>query len=114
MNWNGTIKHVRRGGVVLALALLTACAPPTSRLSPVVAASPCGDSSYVRLRQQEPDSLSAREWQRLQTLDRECAAARAPASREPVAATGTWHHGRHWMMGGIATAVMVAMMIRMW
>lgn len=114
MKSNGTIRRVRRGGVVLALALLAACVPPTSRLSPVAAASPCGDSSYVRLRQQDPDSLSAREWQRLQTLDRECAAASAQASREPNAMTGTWHNGRHWLMGGIATAVMVAMMISMW
>lgn len=114
MKSNGIIKGVRRGGVVLALALLAACVPQTSRLSPVAAASPCGDPSYVRLQQQDPDSLSAREWQRLQTLDRECAAARAQASREPNAMTGTWHNGRHWLMGGIASAVMVAMMISMW
>lgn len=114
MNSNDTIKRVRRGGVMFALALLAACVPPTPRLSPVAAASPCGDSSYVRLQQQDPDSLSVREWQRLQTLDRECAAARAPASREPNAIAGTWHNGRHWLMGGLATAAMVAMMIRMW
>lgn len=99
---------------MLALALLAACVPPTSRLSPVAAASPCGDSSYVRLQQQDPDSLSVREWQRLQTLDRECIAARTQASREPNAMAGGWHNGRNWLMGGIATAVMVVMMISMW
>lgn len=113
MNSNGTIKRVRRGGVVLALALLAACVPSTSRLSPVAAASPCGDSAYVKLQQHDPDSLSVREWQRLQTLDRACAAS-AQASREPNAMSGTWRNGRHWLMGGIATAVMVGMMISVW
>ena len=114
MKSDGTIQRFRRGGVVLALALLAACVPSTSRLSPVAAASPCGDSSYGRLRRQDPDSLSVREWQRLQALDRECATAHAQVSREPNAMTGTWHNGRHWLMGGIATVVMVAMMISMW
>ena len=110
----GTITGARRGSVVLALALLAACVPPTSRLSPVAAASPCEDPSYLRLQQQDPDSLSMREWQRLQVLDRECAAARPHASRELSAMTDTWHNGRHWLIGGIATAVMVVMMLSMW
>ena len=114
METNGTINGIRRGGVVLALALLAACVPPTSRLSPVATSSTCGDPSYVRLQQQHPDSLSVREWQRLQTLDRECAAAREAASRETNVMAGMWHNGRHWLMGGIATAVMVAMLISMW
>lgn len=114
MKSNRLIRRVWRGGVVLAVAVLAACAPQTMRLSPAVAASPCEDASYLTLRGLDPDSLSTREWQRLQTLDRLCATSRVEASRGANAITDTWRNGRHWMMGGIATVVMVAMMIRMW
>ena len=60
--------------ILLALALsLSGCAARQAHLQEP---APCSDSLYVELRRQHPDSLSEREWQRLQTLEQACAAVR--------------------------------------
>jgi hypothetical protein len=103
-----------RGIAALSVALFAACVTPVTHPAPVPEPAPCVDSSYVQLRQQHPDSLSARAWQRPQTLDRQCVDARVQASREASAMMGIWHSGSRLMGVGIATVVMVAMMISMW
>jgi hypothetical protein len=108
------VGRLLRGGAMLTIVLLSACATPqthpVTQAASVAAPTPCGDSSYIRLRQQNPDSLSERAWQRLQTLDRECTAARTLVSAHTSRPDG--HH----MMGAgiVATVIMVAMMISMW
>jgi hypothetical protein len=112
MTMNETGLRGRRGGAVLALALFAACVSPGTYQATVATPVPCADSSYVQLRQQHPDSLSPREWQRLQTLDRECAVARAQAPRQASGMMGVSHGG---LMGaGVAAVVMAAMIIAMW
>ena len=114
MTTRGTLTHLLRGGAVISVALFAACITPATHPAPVPEPAPCADSSDIQLRQQHPDSLSARAWQRFQTLDRDCAAARAQASRETNGMMGMWHGGGHLMGVGIATVVMAAMMISMW
>lgn len=97
--------------VALSLALLAGCASSGARRTYAAQPVVCADSVYVQLRAQHPDSLSAREWQRFQTLDRQCTAARAEASRTVDARPGTHHQGAWWMASGL---VMVAMMVAMW
>lgn len=99
------------GAAVLSLALLTSCAPATTRSASVPEPAPCMDSAYLQLQAEPPDSLSEREWQRLQTLDRDCRVARTEASRH----SGAWMDGDHhhaWWTG--AGLVMALMMIGMW
>ena len=110
MTTRDMLQRLRRRGVGLLVVLAAACVPPAARPAPVGPASPCADASYASLRQQPPDSLSAREWQRLQALDRECTLARAQATRDANGMMGA----RHWMMAGIATVMMLAMAVRMW
>jgi ferric-dicitrate binding protein FerR (iron transport regulator) len=66
---------------------------------------------YVRLQRQHPDTLSERAWHRLQSLDRDCAAARAQAQTE-MSDMGMGHRrGGAWMgMGVVAVALMAIMM----
>lgn len=111
-----TMRHVIRPSTraiaVLAVTLLVACVPPAAQPH-TVAASPCADPSYVQLRQQHPDSLSAREWQRLQTLDGQCA-VRADQGPPRNDSRSQRHGAGHLMGAGIATVMMVAMMVSMW
>jgi len=111
----------RRLGLVPAtasIATLSACAPPTPAHIPEPV--PCADSLYVALKRQPPDSLSEREWQRLQALDRDCAAARAAphGTHEQNSGTmgmGRGHGGGGWRMLGLAAiAVMVVTMSTLW
>jgi hypothetical protein len=97
----------------LALILLAGCMTPAHQVR-YAAPNPCTDSVHVGLKQQHPDSLSEREWQRLQDLERECASVRVSESNgEPTTHAG-WM-GIHRTAGaGIMTAVMLAMMITMW
>lgn len=98
---------------VVALAALTltamGCATYPSRdpapPEPVV----CADPVLVELRAEHPDSLSEREWQRYQVLERRCDVARAETAQEPR----YWTHDHHvwWMGSGL---VMTAMMLAMW
>lgn len=116
MTTREAVRRVLRGSAVLTVALFAACAAPATQPvthpSAAAAPAPCADPSYVELRQQHVDSLSQREWERLQTLDRQCVAARAQA---PHNANGMSHGAGHMMGAGIvASVVMVAMMISMW
>lgn len=102
----------RRASILATVALSLAaagCAAAAPRQSiepePVV----CTDASLVELRAAHPDSLSERGWQQLQTLERECSAARAAAARETRGRTGD--HPMWWMASGLAMAVM---MVAMW
>lgn len=55
--------------VIAVLLLTTGCATLRPPASPQ---SPCEDPAYLRLRAEEPDSLSEREYERLQVLDEQC------------------------------------------
>lgn len=111
MTITSRVPRLLRGSAVLSVALFAGCITPATHQPRVAVPVACADSSYLQLRQQHPDSLSARAWQRLQTLDRECAAARVQAPRDANGMMGMWHGA---LMGGIATVVMVAMVISMW
>jgi hypothetical protein len=110
----------RRLGVVLGMAgiaAVSACAPPTAAHVPEPVA--CADSQYVALKREPPDSLSEREWQRLQALDRDCATARSAAQGTHDQSAGMMGmgrgHGGGWrMLGLVAIAVMVVTMSTLW
>lgn len=85
---NAGAGRLRSMSVAAALALLlAACVTPVSQWR--TAPAPCTDQIYGQLKEQQPDSLTAREWQRLQSLDRECTAARTAAAHE----RSGWTHG---------------------
>lgn len=114
---NVTVKRIRHLSSAIAVALLAACVPATSSVTSAPEPAQCTDPSYLGLRQQNPDSLSERAWQRLQTLDRECADARAQVSRvESAPGSRDTRHGTGHMMGMgiVATIIMAAMAISMW
>lgn len=104
---------IPRTTAVFFLALLAGCATPARRPVPVAEPAPCSDSTYVQLKRQHPDSVSERGWQRLQSLDRDCAATRAESSYRGTSATmDAGHHGgRRIWLGAVVT--MVAMMFAM-
>ncbi|HSL70894.1 MAG TPA: hypothetical protein VK864_11675 [Longimicrobiales bacterium] len=60
---------------------------------------PCSDPLYIQLKVQPPDSLSEREWIRLQELEHACVSARAASEpdRDPYQRTAV--HGTRWMIG---------------
>jgi len=74
---------------VAASLLASACAP---RQVVQQQPPPCTDPLYVRLKAEAPDSLSEREWTRLQDLERACASARTAAAE---------HGGESGMMMGM-------------
>ena len=100
--------------VVTASLVLAACASPAMRQTEMAQPVPCTDSTYVQLKRQNPDSLSARAWERLQSLDRECTAART--AQQAANGTGHMDHGGwHWMgIGALMVVMMGAMMWGMW
>ena len=100
-----------RPAVIALLALVTACAPPMRQVSAPQPA-PCDDSLYIQLKRAHPDSLSERAWQRLQSLDRDCAAARTQAHAETSGMMGMGHGlgGRRMGMGIVAVVLMAIMM----
>jgi hypothetical protein len=103
--------RMRRAALVL-LALVMACATPMQQAS-MRQPAPCEDSLYVQLKRTHPDSLSERAWQRLQSFDRDCAAARAQAQTEASGMAMGMGHGRggRWMgMGIVGVVLMVALM----
>ena len=98
---------------LFCLALVASCATPATRAVRVAEPAPCADSTYVQLKRQHPDSLSDRSWQRLQSLDRAGAAARAESSLAATnGTTGAGNSGGHLMWVG-AVVMMVAMMVAM-
>jgi hypothetical protein len=97
----------------LALTFLAGCTTPAYQVRHT-APAPCTDSVYVGLKQQQPDSLSEREWQRLQSLERECGNARISESNSGTTIHAGWMGIRHAAGVGIMTAVMNAMMVTMW
>ncbi len=92
------------------LMILTGCAPAPSAAHPPEPA-PCTDSVYVSLKRQHPDSLSERAWQRLQALDRECAAARAQTTHARDGGMMGMGHGGGWGLLGLATIVVMVVMM---
>jgi hypothetical protein len=118
MKTSGAERELWRGLAVAWLALFAACATPATRQAHVEPPSPCTDSLYVRLQQQHPDSLSERAAQRLQSLDRECAAARAESQRSGShgAANGMMGMGHGtggWVAMGIGVVMTVTMLLVM-
>lgn len=96
--------------VVPCLLVLAACVSAAPRQTEIAQPVPCTDSTYVQLKRQNPDSLSERAWERLQSLDRECAAARTASQQAANAGMHTDHGGWHWMGLGAGIVMMVAMM----
>jgi hypothetical protein len=99
---------------VLSVAFLIGCATAGTGTASVPAPAPCADALYADLRAQPPDSLSEREWQRLQALDRECAAARAEAPRTIAAQTDAQHHRVWWMASGLVMVGVMVLMMGPW
>jgi hypothetical protein len=97
------------GAAALGVAILAACAPAQTAYDP--APVPCIESVYHELEAQPPDSLSARERERLQGLDRGCAQASARAESQPRRAWWYDHHGYWWWMGGVGMTVMMLVMM---
>lgn len=64
-----------RTTLVGAILLTAACAPAQGTAHPIPQV--CSDSVYARLHRQPPDSLSAREWERLRLLDAACTRSRS-------------------------------------
>lgn len=108
----GPGSRARRATILAAVALslvAAACASATPRQTVEPEPGSCADPSLVELRAEPADSLSEREWQRLQSLERNCGLARAEAARETRGRTGD-HHG-WWIGSGLAMALM---MVAMW
>ena len=106
----GAMARLTRGIAVLSVLLLASCATPSTRRGYVTEPLPCSDSAYVQLKQQHPDSLTERAWERLQVLERSCVTARAQSVRETSGMMGV---GRGAGMG-IGALIMLAMVIAMW
>jgi len=102
----------RTAGLVALVGAITACAPSTRHAS-VPQPAPCADSLYVQLKGQHPDSLSERAWQRLQSLERDCAATRTQVHAETSSMMGMGHgrDGRWMGMGLVAVVLMAAIMM---
>lgn len=95
--------------VILAAALLAGCAANQAHVQPP---APCSDSLYVQLKREHPDSLSEREWQRLQSLDQACAVTRAQAHGQMTGMMGMGTgRGVLWMgLVMVVGSIMVLMM----
>lgn len=64
-----------------ALIIGWACTTPTSAPeAPTPASSACADPLYLELRGEQPDSLSEREWERLQQMESACQIERTRAT----------------------------------
>jgi hypothetical protein len=95
----------------IALALtLAGCASTAPRQPVEPEPAVCVEPSLAALRAEHPDSLSEREWRRLQTLERYCDLARTEVRRDNWNHTGVTHPG-WWVGSGV---VMALMMITMW
>ena len=94
--------------------LLVSCATTATSRSPVPEPAACSDSVYAQLSHQHPDSLSERSWQRLQSLERACVAARAqtPSETGRMGMMGM-AHGDGALWTGVGMLVVVAMAITM-
>lgn len=105
-------RHLCPAAVLLTAALVTACATPATRSGHVQEPAPCIDSVYAQLKRQHPDSLSERAWQRLQSLDRDCATARLQSHGETSGMMGMGHgRGGAWMGLGVVTVIVMAAMM---
>ena len=107
--------RARRATILASVALSVAaagCASATPRQTAEPEPVSCTDPSLVELRAEPPDSLSEREWQRLQSLERNCGLARAEGAGGTRDRTGD-HHG-WWMGSGLAMALMVVAMWSSW
>lgn len=82
--------------LLLATTLLAACAPAVAAQGDAAAAprvAACDDPVYFRLKSAEPDSLTEREWTRLQQLDQQCAAERQAVAQRASDHAALDHHG---------------------
>lgn len=97
--------------LLLALGAASGCASASSHGSSVPEPAACRDSLYLDLRAQPPDSLSAREWERFRSLDRECSAARSHDASARDGMMGMGHSSGHWAGRGVlAFTLMVLIM----
>lgn len=92
-----------------AALVLGACAP---RQVVHEEPSPCAEPLYLRLKSAAPDSLSEREWTRLQDLERACQSTRSSAEhRDGGGMMGmkrhTWWAMTALMAGGAAMWLMM-------
>lgn len=98
--------------ILLSTAFLSGCATPAVRQRHVHEPTPCTDTLYLQLRRQHPDSLTERAWQRLQSLDQACAAARrASEQKETPVMMGMAHGGAAGVAVVAGALVMVLLMI---
>jgi len=93
-----------------AALVLAACAPRQ-----VVQREPpaCSDPLYLRLKAEPPDSLSDREWTRLQDLERACVSARAETRGSKDSGMMMGMRGRSWLTVTLLVASGAAMWLLM-
>ena len=103
-----------RYAVAAGLLAIIACVSPALRQAEIAQPAPCGDSVYVQLKRQNPDSLSERSWQRFQALDRECSVARVVSQRLGDDGMHAGNRGWTWMGLGAGMMVMMAAMVWAW
>lgn len=101
-----TSRHVATVAVLVGLLLFPACAPRSATHSTQPHARACDDPLYARLRSAEPDSMSDREWARLEQLDAACVAERTAAPG--ASADG---HGSHTGMGRMWLVMPLMMLV---
>ena len=110
------MRSIRTLPMLAAVAmLLVSCATIPTPQSHAMAPVACSDSVYVQLSRQHPDSLSERSWQRLQSLERACAAARAQTPTEESSGMGMMgmDHGGRGLWTGVGMLFVVGMAITM-
>ena len=92
--------------VVAGSLLFPACASRSTTHATQAQVGTCDDPLYARLRSAEPDSMSEREWARLEQLTQACVAERS-AARD--ASTGA--HGTHPGMGRVWLVMPLMMLV---
>lgn len=104
--------RLRRAAPPVALLLAACASAPPRPPHP----DPCSEPPYLRLKAEEPDSLSEREFVRLRDMDEACreyreqgAARRGANEGRKGMMGGGW--GRGWMSGLMALGLTTGMML---
>lgn len=101
--------------LLFSALVLGGCATRQAQQGQLSQPSPCTDSLYLELKREHPDSLSEREWQRLQSLDQACAATRTRAARTDASGQmgGMMGAGRGVFLMGAVMVVGIVMALAM-
>lgn len=81
-------------GLVLLLGACTSASPPRQ---PAPEPEACREPLYLELKNEHPDSLSDRAWERLHQLEAECRAEQTRQAEEPSIVDGGYFGAWLWM-----------------